>query len=75
VSVDTSTAPEPTGRGARVRLSRRVADPADWPYGTAGDRGARVDDLGLVDLVPYASWANRGPSTMRVWIPIAPGDR
>ncbi|WP_445337656.1 glycoside hydrolase family 127 protein [Clavibacter sp. CFBP 8614] len=86
VSVDAATAPEPTGRGARVLLSRRVADPADWPYGPAGasddrgahdERGARIDDLGLVDLVPYASWANRGPSTMRVWIPVAPatGDR
>ncbi|MEV0173917.1 hypothetical protein AB0I00_22695 [Streptomyces sp. NPDC050803] len=20
-------------------------------------------------LVPYHSWANRGPSTMRVWLP------
>jgi DUF1680 family protein len=75
VCVDTATAPEPTGLGARVRLSRTVADPADWPYGTADDRGARVEDLGLVDLVPYASWANRGPSTMRVWIPVAPGGR
>jgi len=29
-----------------------------------------VRDRGLVPLVPYASWANRGPSTMRVWMPV-----
>ncbi|OUE24291.1 glycoside hydrolase family 127 protein [Clavibacter michiganensis] len=68
VAVDTSSAPEPTARGARVRLSRTVADAADWPYGTGVDR---VEPLGDVDLIPYASWGNRGPSTMRVWIPVA----
>ena len=26
----------------------------------------------LVPLVPYHDWAERGPSTMRVWIPVAP---
>ncbi|PPF56342.1 hypothetical protein C5C13_11230 [Clavibacter michiganensis] len=75
VVVDTATPPERTGRGARVRLSRAIADPAGWPYGEADRRADRVEDLGLVDLVPYASWANRGPSTMRVWIPAAPDGR
>jgi DUF1680 family protein len=30
--------------------------------------GVRVGDL---TLVPYFTWANRGPSTMRVWLPLA----
>jgi hypothetical protein len=24
-----------------------------------------------VPLVPYHDWANRGPSTMRVWLPVS----
>ncbi|WP_233160297.1 beta-L-arabinofuranosidase domain-containing protein [Pseudonocardia sp. MH-G8] len=41
---------------------------AAWPYGQAGQRdraGAPV----RIPLVPYHSWAARGPSTMRVWLP------
>jgi uncharacterized protein len=30
--------------------------------------GVRVGEL---TLVPYFTWANRGPSTMRVWLPLA----
>lgn len=71
VSVDVTAAPEPTDRGARVRVSRAVVDAAAWPYDAAADRALLAEDLGLVDLVPYASWANRGPSTMRVWLPVA----
>ncbi|MFF3937095.1 hypothetical protein [Streptomyces phaeofaciens] len=43
---------------------------APWPYRPldtpAGPPAA--ERLGIV-LVPYHSWANRGPSTMRVWLP------
>ncbi|WP_117211072.1 glycoside hydrolase family 127 protein [Allorhizocola rhizosphaerae] len=28
---------------------------------------------GVTTLVPYHSWANRGPSTMRVWVPLTTG--
>lgn len=40
---------------------------APWPYVEAEDdeRTRRVD----VPLIPYHRWANRGPSTMRVWLP------
>jgi DUF1680 family protein len=41
----------------------------EWPYGVSHvpsfETGGAID----VPLVPYYSWANRGPSTMRVWIP------
>jgi len=38
-----------------------------WPYGPAGERP--VERTASVPLIPYHDWANRGPSTMRVWIP------
>ena len=42
-----------------------------WPY------GPEPDDPGSeaafeVPLVPYHEWAERGPSTMRVWLPAVP---
>jgi DUF1680 family protein len=48
-----------------------LAEPA-WPYGADGGETVRgTTDHGLVPLVPYGAWANRGPSTMRVWMPQA----
>jgi uncharacterized protein len=49
-----------------------ASDP--WPYrtvgtATAGAATARAGQEVEIPLVPYHSWANRGPSTMRVWIP------
>ncbi len=41
-----------------------------WPYGAAdapGDGG----DVRL-RLIPYHRWGNRGPATMRVWLPAIP---
>lgn len=57
---------ESDGRvSARIRV--RTAPAAEWPYGAA-DAASEGDGI-LIPLVPYHSWANRGPSTMRVWIP------
>jgi len=44
-----------------------------WPYAGADDprEGAGETREMTAPLVPYHSWANRGPSTMRVWIPRA----
>jgi DUF1680 family protein len=52
-----------------ARLRAREAPSGQWPYG-APDAAAEGDGI-LIPLVPYHSWANRGPSTMRVWIPTA----
>ena len=61
--------PVTTGRGARVTLRQRVHAASDaWPYGEPAVELAAPFDA---ELVPYHSWANRGPSTMRVWIPEA----
>lgn len=68
VVVDTHAALETTAAGASIDIARFADETVGWPY---GESGGRVVPLGRVDLVPYASWANRGPSTMRVWLPTA----
>ena len=56
-----------------VVVAARLVDPPEqpWPYGEGA--GLDPDDAGHdtveLTLTPYHSWANRGPSTMRVWIP------
>ncbi|MFD3502948.1 glycoside hydrolase family 127 protein [Streptomyces sp. NPDC058678] len=53
-----------------------AADPSEtaWPYRPLDRAPATsVDSDGIV-LVPYHSWANRGPSTMRVWLPTTEAD-
>ncbi|WP_198410825.1 glycoside hydrolase family 127 protein [Microbacterium halophytorum] len=59
---------EADGRVVAMLRLREHPDAA-WPFGTAQApaSGAPVE----VPLVPYHSWAQRGPSTMRVWIPEA----
>ncbi|MFG1942471.1 glycoside hydrolase family 127 protein [Nonomuraea sp. NPDC048826] len=45
-----------------------------WPYrsgpdGWDGDHGAEPG--AALRLIPYHRWGNRGPATMRVWLPVA----
>ncbi|QNE36348.1 glycoside hydrolase family 127 protein [Leifsonia shinshuensis] len=67
VVVDTAVAPRDEDGRVVVRLCRRRVADAGWPYGA----GAPVEAEAAVDvpLVAYHDWAERGPSTMRVWIP------
>jgi uncharacterized protein len=44
-----------------------TAPPPGWPYLADGAIDA-VTPISL-EFVPYCVWGNRGPSTMRVWIP------
>jgi DUF1680 family protein len=67
-------APTPLGAGAALRgtVTERGAaapGPGGLPYGprAAGPVLREVD----LTLVPYHGWAERGPSTMRVWLPEA----
>lgn len=60
---------DPVERDGRVWVPVLLADAAGaaWPYAAApasGDASAAE-----VALVAYHDWANRGPSTMRVWMP------
>jgi DUF1680 family protein len=62
---------------------RAAADPgAAGDSGPAGDSEAVADfgsegpsDWVDVQLIPYHDWANRGPSTMRVWLPSSESPR
>lgn len=63
----------PVDHGADdVRLPVRslaTPEPDGLPYG-AGPDAVPVDGPREVRLVPYATWGNRGPSTMRVFLPV-----
>jgi DUF1680 family protein len=56
------------GEGA-IMATGRLVDDTDlgWPYpdSIGPSTGSEIP----LRLVPYNQWANRGPSTMRVWIP------
>lgn len=69
VLIDTTVPLQDHGHGARASGWVVEHDDASWPYGppTSLPHPRAVD---LV-LIPYREWANRGPSTMRVWIPTA----
>jgi DUF1680 family protein len=62
---------EPVERDGRVWIDvvrLPEGDPA-WPYRDAAGRPTPADRAS-VPLVAYHEWAERGPSTMRVWIPV-----
>lgn len=69
--VDPSVAPALVG--SSVQVAGRLVDEleSEWPYraGTSGEEDAGKSIQ--VPLIEYHDWANRGPATMRVWLPIA----
>ncbi|GAA3750709.1 glycoside hydrolase family 127 protein [Plantactinospora mayteni] len=77
VTVDPATTPVerpmpglgPDAVGLDVPASVAVAPESEWPYGRApvGER----QPVGLA-LLPYHLRANRGPASMRVWLPTEP---
>ncbi|WP_444543265.1 glycoside hydrolase family 127 protein [Microbacterium nanhaiense] len=60
---------EEDGRVTAAISLRRRHD-AGWPYGAAAPDDAAPETL-RVPLVAYHEWAERGPSTMRIWVPEA----
>ncbi len=64
---DTPPIATPDGAAAPVDLVSSAS--GGWPYGTAPHADPRT--AVVVELRPYFQWANRGPSTMRVFIPLA----
>jgi DUF1680 family protein len=68
IRVDT-TAPLLDDDGvASVELKTMNFTDTNWLSG--GDEvQATQADAHRVSLIPYYQWANRGPSTMRVWLP------
>ena len=70
--VDTSAPPEEQidGNGLDgIMLSvpaRTVSGDGPWPYGAPRSAALAPEST---TLVPYHLWGNRGPATMRVWLP------
>ncbi len=55
----------------RVGLRRDALPESSWPHGYVTNDGHDHQTL-RVPLIPYHSWAERGASTMRIWIPATP---
>ncbi|KAA9111626.1 glycoside hydrolase family 127 protein [Microbacterium rhizomatis] len=72
VRIDASAALTSDGDGARVAataIARAASAPSAVPYGARTDAApGRSFDL---TLIPYHRWAERGPSIMRVFLPVA----
>ena len=70
------TASGPSDVAVTVRVSGVLAPEEPdrpWPYSanTAPDLSPTTDSVDIT-LIPYYAWSNRGLSTMRVWLPLAP---
>jgi hypothetical protein len=78
IAVDTSAPPADKGRDDRLggalwlRCSARTVHlpDSDWPYAT--DQNGIATEAAPLTLIPYHLWANRGPASMRVWLPELP---
>jgi uncharacterized protein len=66
VEIDLGFSPVDDVDGAIVGLRRRSAAEDEWPYSTTT---TQLGELFTAKMRPYKDWANRGPSTMRVWLP------
>lgn len=49
-------------------IQYRHEEPQGWPY--RNKKPVVSASPALIQLIPYYSWANRGPSTMRIWLPV-----
>lgn len=68
LQVDDNKAPVESGDGVAIVLRQAPASTGGWPY-SARPADDAESESSTVALVPYNSWAERGPSTMRVWLP------
>jgi uncharacterized protein len=72
LEVDTRVAPQDLGKVVTVRGRLSTGSSERWPYlDPEAGGGAQREETIEVRLIPYHAWANRGPATMRVWLPIA----
>jgi uncharacterized protein len=55
--------------GVTIDVYRHGPTAAPWPY--HGLPGYRAGERARTRLIPYHQWANRGPATMRTWLPLA----
>lgn len=67
--VDPSSPLIPSGTGARLRAQGLRLQDSAWPY--APDKALDIAAEFDLHLIPYHRWGNRGPATMRVWLPVS----
>ncbi|WP_049562525.1 glycoside hydrolase family 127 protein [Nonomuraea sp. SBT364] len=61
-----------TGGAVELEIEAVHSPPGDydaWPYTTERESGGGT--RAPLRLIPYHRWGNRGPATMRVWLPAA----
>lgn len=68
VTIDPAVAPREADGAVLVRLRASTPAAGTWPYGPPPDPDGAGEGFD-VELVRYHDWAERGPSTMRVWLP------
>ncbi len=62
----------PSGGAAGVVRGRLAGGAGHgWPYAPVPAGAVASSDWFDVPLLPYHSWARRGPAAMRVWLPVA----
>ncbi len=66
-----SAAPMAAGLGGPFDQGRPADGSDRLPGASSGTGPAESAPERLVPLIPYHDWAERGPSTMRVWLPTA----
>ena len=71
VAVETSSAPVSRDGGVFVVATNASVPEQPWPYGPVAPSPVRQSRKSEIRLIPYHDWSNRGPSTMRVWIPVS----
>lgn len=69
VHVLTDTSPEVTDRG--IDVAAVVRRPPGPLYATRTDEASGAVERVTVTAIPFATWGNRGPGAMRVWLPTA----
>jgi uncharacterized protein len=56
--------------GTAIDVYRHSPAEQEWPYYV--ERGDGRSERVRASLIPYYQWANRGPATMRAWLPVGP---
>jgi DUF1680 family protein len=61
----------PVDDGGRVVVTGSLVEQvrAGWPYRDADTAPSGTPRDAEIPMLPYHAWANRGPATMRVWLP------
>jgi DUF1680 family protein len=62
---------QPVDDGGRVVVTGSLVEPdgSGWPYRDARTAPSSTRGDAEIPMLPYHSWANRGPATMRIWLP------